>query len=189
MLQVFDRRSEIPTSVQLAFVADQDTWINSVIPAAYVESTFCLTSGYSIENDVIEDGNLEALLVGSEGASYRADLSDFLDWYALALSRHLADLKNPIALHPQYVLDPTQRPTLLALHPGEFFPSATRASLLENYNKLVRGKSLLALLIRNTNTRPGQPKHSDKALLEIVAARPGPLLTRLTRAIEAILVT
>lgn len=187
VLQIFDRRSEIPGSVRLAFIADQDTWINAAVPAAYVAPLLCLTSGYSIENDVIADGRLEELLVGAEVATYRAQLSDFLDWYALALSRHLADPSDPIAHHPEYVLNPAERPSLMALRLGESYPTALRASLATQYGMLVRGKSLLSLLIRNTNTRPGLPRHTDMALIEIVAARPGELLSKITRAVEAAL--
>lgn len=187
VLQIFERRSEIPSSVRLAFIADRDTWINTAVPAAYVAPLLCLTSGYSIENDVIADGKLEDLLVGAEVATYKAQLRDFLDWYALALSRHLTNPSDPIAHHPEYVLKPAERPALMALRPGESYPTALRTTLSTQYGMLVRGKSLLSLLVRNTNTRPGLPRHTDKALLEIVAARPGELLSKITEAVEAIL--
>jgi len=185
VLEVFERRGEIPTSVRLAFIADRDTWVNTEIPTAYVAPALCLTSGYSIENDVIADGNLEGLLVGSEVTSYKAELEEFLDWYALALSRHLANPSDSISNHPDHVLDATAKPALIALRPGEMYPVELRAALSSHYGMLVRGKSLLFLLIRNTNTRPGLPRHTDKALLEIVAARPGALLAKLREAVEA----
>lgn len=187
VLQIFDRRGEIPNSVRLAFIADRDTWVNTAVPAGYVNPLLCLTSGYSIENDVIIDGNLEGLLTGPEVAAYKSQLNDFLDWYALALNRHLANSADPIAHHPDYVLKPAERPSLMALRPGESYPSALRSTLATHYGILVRGKSLLSLLVRNTNTRPGQPRHTDKALLEIVAARPGDLLKRITTAVETAL--
>lgn len=186
VLQIFERRGEIPTSVPLAFIADRDTWVNTAVPAAYVAPSLCLTSGYSIENDVIADGKLEDLLVGAEMTAYQAELKDFLDWYALALSRHLASPSEPIAHHPDYVLNPTQKPNLMALRSGETYPSSLRAAIAVQYKMHVRGKSLLSLLIRNTNTRLGQPKHTDRALLEIVAARPCQLLNRISNEVEAI---
>ena len=189
VLQVFDRRSEIPTSVRLAFIADRDTWVNTTVPAAYLSPVLCLTTGYSIENDVIIDGKLEDLLIGSEAETYKAELNDFLDWYALALSRHLANQSDPIAHHPDHVLDPNERPSLMALRTGESYPTPLRTTLSSQYGRLVRGKSLLSLLVRNTNTRRGLPRHTDKALLEIVAARPGALLGRISNEIEAVLAT
>lgn len=187
VLQIFQRRAEIPTSVRLAFIADRDTWVNTAVPAAYVAPVLCLTSGYSIENDVIADGHLESLLFGSELASYQTELQAFLDWYALALSRHLANESDPIAHHPDHVLNPAERATLMALRAGETYPTALRTTLASQYGMLVRGKSLLSLLIRNANTRRGQPKHTDRGLLEIVAARPGALLAKLASDVEAAL--
>lgn len=188
VLQIFDRRAEIPHSVGLVFIADRDTWVNTAVPAAYVSDRLCLTTGYSIENDVIADGDLESLLVGADLASYKRELQDFLDWYALALNRHLANKSSPIALHPDYVLNSSERATLMALNSAEVYPAGVRAALSAGYGMLVRGKSLLALLLRNTNSRIGLPKHTDKALLESVAARPGPLLGKLSAAVEAALV-
>lgn len=180
VLEIFDRRGEIASRVQLGFIADKDTWVNSGVPAQYTHAELILTDGYSIENDVFRDGNLMNLLVGAELARFRRELDQFVEWYALALSRHLAGASFPIARHPEQVLDPAQRPALLALNRGEAYPAALKAALLADYQKLVRGKSLVALLIRNTNSRPGQPRHNDKGLLESVAARPGPLLTQIT---------
>jgi hypothetical protein len=91
-----------------------------------------------------------------------------------------------IATHPKQVLDPAHKPTLLALEPGESYPTSMKTTLLADYKRLIRGKSLLGLLIQNTNSRPGQPKHTDKALLEMVAVRPGAKVTRLFNAIEAL---
>ncbi len=185
VLQLFERRGEIPSSVRLAFIADRDTWISSRVPAVYIAPTLCLTSGYSIENDVIIDGGLEALLVGSELTRYKAELIDFIDWYALALDRHMVDQSYPIAYHPDYVLNPTEKPALLKLRAGEVYPTALRSRIGLQYRTDVRGKSLMALLLRSLNARSGQPKHSDKALLEMVAARPGPLLARIASEVEA----
>ena len=187
VLEIFRRRTELPKNIKLAFVADQDTWINVGVPSAYCASEMCLTDGYSIENDVVRDGELESLLSGSEVATFRAELHSFMDWYALALSRHLANASAPIALHPDQVLNPSLRTSLLALAPGETYPTAFRTALFANYKQVVRGKSLLALIVRSANSRTGQPRHSCTALLEMVAARPGPLVERITKAVATAL--
>ncbi|RCS59783.1 hypothetical protein [Parvibium lacunae] len=186
VLQIFNRRSEIPSSVRLAFIADRDTWINTAVPAAYVSPLLCLTSGYSIENDVIADGKLESLLVGAEVSTYKEQLELFLEWYALALSRHLTNPSDPIAYHPKYVLNSKERPSLMALRFGETYPTIMRETLSTKYGTLVRGKSLLLLLLHNLNTRDGLPRYTDKALLEIVAANPGELLTKITNAVASV---
>lgn len=187
VLQIFDRRSEIPDSVRLVFVVDRDTWIHSGIPVNYVAPVLCLTSGYSIENDVIADGNLEGLLVGTAANKYEAELCKFLDWYALALNRHLANKSQPIDLHPNHVLNPAESSQLTSLVPGETYPTTLRDSLFANYRMHVRGKSLMSLIIRNTSDRIGEPSHNHRALLETVAARPGVLIAKLRDDVEAAL--
>ena len=186
MLQIFKRRFELPATAQVAFIADQDIWVNTGVPSCYSTPSLLFTDGYSIENDVICDGNLEGLLVGTEAVQFKSELNDFVDWYALALTRHLDDPTKPISTHPRQVLDPACRSELLALKPGESYPTNTRTTLLADYNRLVRGKSLLGLLINITNSRPRQPKHTDRSLLEMVAARPGPKLNRFSVALEAL---
>lgn len=186
VLQIFNRRREIPTSVRVVFVADRDTWVNTTVPTEYNVSELCLTSGYSIENDVIIDGELEKILLNSDMERYKKELKKFLDWYALALSRHLKDKEEPIKNHPKHVLDPKNYQSLIALRSGEDYPQQLRMLIGCNYQMVVRGKSLLSLLVRNTNNRKEQPKYTDKALLELVAVKPGKLLTKIAKQIEAV---
>ncbi|WP_097065693.1 hypothetical protein [Nitrosovibrio sp. Nv4] len=185
VLDIFLRKSEIPADVKLVFVADQDTWVNTGVPAQYQSSQMVLTTGYSIENDVFMDGNLVSLLKGQEVAKFSSELESFVEWYSLALSRHLNGSNHLISLHPDHVLNPVQRPALLALCAGEQYPDALRQQMLVDYQRLLRGKSLIALLVRNTNYKGRQPHHSDRALLEMVAVRPGPLLQLVSSQVEA----
>jgi len=176
----------VPNHVKLGFVADQDVWINSGIPAVYKTPQLVFTHGYSIENDVFCDGNLTALLTAPDIGHFEEELEKFLSWYALFLSRHLSDSIHSISLHPDQVLEPGYWESCLSLQPGETYPEALRIELKNDYRRLLRGKSLLALLIRSTNRRPGQPRHNTKGLLETVAARPGPLLLQTESAIAKI---
>lgn len=186
VLEIFNRRGEISNAVRLAFIADRDTWVNTAVPQAYLNPVLCLTHGYSIENDIIADGELESLLTGAALTNYKEELKTFLDWYALALSRHLTNQEEPISHHPERVLESTDRATLTTLKPDESYPTALRARLNDNYRVEVRGKSLLSLLVRNTNTRRGEPRHTDKSLLEIVAARPGALLAKIEQDLTSV---
>ncbi|MFG6489594.1 hypothetical protein ACG04R_23155 [Roseateles sp. BYS78W] len=183
-IKIFERRREI-AAVPLAFIVDRDTWINTGVPAQYTDPSIILTDGYSIENDAFRDGNFLALLIGPESATFHSEISDFIEWYALALSRHLIDQSQPISLHPEQVLNASQRPALLALKNGEAYPTTFRTTITNDYKKLLRGKSLLNLLSRNLNTRKNLPNHSTQSLLEFAAANPGPLLTATTNAVKA----
>jgi hypothetical protein len=85
VLDIFLRKSEIPADVKLVFVVDQDTWVNTGVPAQYQSSQMVLTTGYSIENDVFMDGNLVSLLKGQEIAKFFSELESFVEWNSLAL--------------------------------------------------------------------------------------------------------
>lgn len=187
VLEVFSRRGEIPSGLRIAFVADKDTWINTGVPYEFRATSLVLTSGYSIENDVFIDGRLMDLLSPEENRRFAVDLENFLDWYSLALARHLADSTYAIALHPDQVLDPAKRDELLALNDGEHYPSTLRQKIAANYGSLLRGKSLLALLMRNISYKGRKPRHTDKALLELVAIHPGELLEDLRGKLTALM--
>jgi len=183
VLEVFRRRAEIKSQVKLAFIADQDTWVVTGVPSQFLDPMMIYTAGYSVENDVYVDGELWKLLSGSEDQKFRSELLAFNQWYALALTRHLADPGNPIALHPDHVLEPIQYATLVALKAGETYPHSLLAQVQSRYELLVRGKSLLGLLLRNIKS----PKHSPDALLQSVAIRPGANLNAIaTRARQAL---
>lgn len=185
VLEIFGRRNEIPCSVKTIFIADQDTWVNTGIPPEFQDPSLIFTDGYSIENDIYRDGELWKLLQNHEKNRYDEDVDSFIEWYALALDRHLRDSSNPIATHPEQVLNPAQRPVLLALQSAETYPTALRQEILDDYRRLLRGKSLLALLLRHTNVKGRGVRHSDSALFETVAVRPGALITELCQQVEA----
>lgn len=187
VLKIFDRLTEIPVSVKIAFIADRDTWVNTYVPQYYSTPILCLTRGYSIENDLYIDGNLENMLYGNNLTDFKDKLASFIDWYALALERHLNDQSNPISHHPEYVLNPQHKASLMALDDGEVYPTGTKNNLLKDYKTLVRGKSLFSLLILCANAGQGSPKHTDKGLMNAVSARPGHLLLNLTSNVEAAL--
>lgn len=186
VLELFLRRAEYSANVSVAYIADRDTWINTSVPIDYQHHNLVLTNGYSIENDVIVDGELWTLLRSDESQRFQVELSLFCEWYALALHRHLRDPKHTIALHPDHVLNPSQRQSLLTLGDNETYPVMLRDSLLADANRLIRGKSLMALLIRHLSYKGRDPRHSSGSLLEWVASRPGPSLNRLKENIESV---
>lgn len=184
VLEVFERRAEIPTSVRTMFIADQDTWVNSGIPSAFSDPSLLFTCGYSIENDIYRDGELWNLLQTHERRSFENEVESFVEWYALAVTRHLIGIPQAISLHPDHVLNPIHRPALLALHPAESYPTAFKQEIMQDYGRLLRGKSLLSLLLKHTNAKGRGVRHSDSGLFEMVAVRPGVLLTELRQKIE-----
>lgn len=70
----------------------------------------------------------------------------------------------------------------LRLTAGEAYPHALRTLLGKKYIFLLRGKTLMALLIRNLSSQKIQ--NNDKALLHSVSIRPGKFLKRLFSRVE-----
>lgn len=176
LLQVFERRAEFISSTNVVFIADKDTWVHTGVPSAYCSDILVLTDGYSIENDIFRDGDLEGLLLASERELFRDELGKFLGWYAIALARYLVDGKEKIDLHPNYIFEEGVLDGLLTLREGEYHPVELHQLLRDNFDRLLRGKSLISLLVRQT-TRPGRrPSHKPQTLLEFVAAKPGQFL-------------
>ncbi|WP_179953190.1 DUF4435 domain-containing protein [Desulfobotulus mexicanus] len=182
VLELFRRRNELSATLKLAFVADRDTWVHTGIPREYSQNCLIFTHGYSIENDVYVDGRLWKLLGKKERFCH--ELAEILDWYALALSRHLSDQTLSISDHVNAILDCSheKKEERLRLTEGEAWPHALRTLLWKKYFFLLRGKTLMALLIRNLK---GQKiPYNDKALLHSVSIRPGKFLKKISSDVE-----
>lgn len=185
VLEVFQRKNEIPRSVRVVFIADKDLWVHIGIPKEFIADQLIFTDGYSIENDIFLDGELWKILKGSEPDKFETELIDFIEWYALVINRNINGGAEKISLHPDNVLCPKLRPELTRVKPGEKYPEELRVKIYNDYKSILRGKSLMSLLLRNVNYKGREPRHTDKALLESVAIRPGELLKRIINATEA----
>lgn len=167
VLEVFERRSELPQDCLVLFLADKDLWVHTGVPLPYLHDRLIFTDGYSIENDLYRDGKFERLLTASEKAKFKAELKAFVRWYAIALARKVAGGDAAISTHPAQLLDDSGRMAASTqLLDGEAEPTAELAALEAEYSRILRGKSLMALIIRQL-CRPSRPvKHSVRALME-----------------------
>ena len=187
LLQVFDRRSELPSTAKVVFIADKDTWVHIGVPANYCDQMLILTDGYSIENDLYRDGQLESLLLSAERQAFEKELENFVSWYAIALSRYLIDGNENIRRHPHHVLNRDFFAALVSLRHGESDPKELRDMIRRDYPRLLRGKSLMSLLVRQTTKTGRHPQHQHQALLELVAINPGPLLQEIEANVSRVL--
>lgn len=188
VLAVFDRRSELPADVTFIFIADKDKWIYGSIPTDKVAPELIFTDGYSIENDCYRDGNFESLLTAAERTAFLAELDDFVKWYALALSRHLVDPRNGYDKHPNELFDgPVSFNDHCTCAHSEAYPFALRDAIRGDYGRLLRGKSLMGLILRQLSGRRRRPSHNATAMLEFSATSPGAYLQRIINAVEAVL--
>lgn len=185
LLKIFDRRSEISSASKIAFLADRDCWVYGAVPTEYVDDLIILTDGYSVENDLYADGELERFLTPVERIEYATSLENFVSWYAFALETHLVDEEFPIKNSPSEVLDGDTLDAAFVVRSGYVRPAqAVFDLIMSDYMRVLRGKSLMALLLRKLSSTSRVPKYSKNALVEIGIVSRGPLLTKLCNEIS-----
>ena len=179
VLEVFERRNRLPAKAQVLFIVDRDFWVISGIPANFISGQLLLTDGYSIENDMYRDGDLETLLTNQEKRVFRSDMQLICRWYALEISRRLVGRGTKLGIHPNELLDDKARcDKLMELYSDEVFPEQLVQTVTEQYARVLRGKTLLALLTRHAKG------HSNRTLLNFGASRKGPLLSLVVQSVS-----
>lgn len=90
LLKVYERKDEIEDT-RMMFLADSDSWIYSNVPDDYKEVFF--TKGYSIENDLFEDGNelLLNILNVEEREKFKEIIDNITEWYAFEIEKVIAN--------------------------------------------------------------------------------------------------
>ena len=87
-LSVYARRGEFSDEVPVAFVANREMWSFGRIRVEYDD--IILTQGYSIENDLYVEANLESLLQPHETWKHRQVLNSTIEWFAFEVEKFLA---------------------------------------------------------------------------------------------------
>lgn len=161
-------------SAPIVFVVDNDLWVYPIVTRPEDLDDIITTTGYSIENDLFVDGELESLLKPEEIADFKIELKQFVRWYALAIHRSLNGQPSSFRLSPGKVLDDEDFYKIeTALQVGEAYPEALFEKIQSNYGCLLRGKSLFALLLRQLSAKKRHVKFGGKQLMEIGASRKG----------------
>ena len=186
LLAVYKRRSEF-AHLPVAFVADRDLWLFSGIPPDYPDVIW--TQGYSIENDLYADANLERMLNAEQMEPHRQVLDSIIEWYAFEVGEHLAKKPAKVATNCDIVVPVGQTKMDKGFRKSRGFRSPNEElhqQIKEEYQLQLRGKSLFEVLIRFLNARNRRPKHSTLALHEIAVkmTSPQPLMDRLIGEIE-----
>lgn len=175
---------EVPT----VFIVDKDLWAYPECMVPNGLDDLVTTNGYSIENDLFIDGDLEFLMDDDEIQEFKREISKFSWWYALSVSRNLRGVESPFRAHPQKVLDdPDFYETNTELSDGEVYPDELFNRITSNYASLLRGKSLFALVLRQLSAKRREVKFSGKQLMEIGAKRKGSNFKRIQNAVKAAL--
>lgn len=167
LLAVFDRRGEFPM-LKCAFLADRDMWLFGTIPPQYKGAVF--TSGYSIENDILEASPVHNLLSRTEKTEFSVIEAELARWFAFEIQEFRAGRWFQINLHINQLVPPGTRnldPRFLADRGfREPHKSVTR-SIRRNFFMRMRGKNVLQLYVRLLSASSRASKFSKGNLLEI----------------------
>ena len=166
VLDLFNRRTELLNSKMVVFIADKDLFVLDGVPQEFCDDKLVFTSGYSIENDLFIDGELEKILSNHEKTSYRKDLDILLGWYTLAIMRNIAGNNQKIDYHADHIL--TNESSFCKLETGEIISKELDDEIRKNYQKLLRGKTLLGVLMRHLSYKGRPVRHRADSLLEMV---------------------
>ena len=186
LLSVYKRRNEF-AHLPVAFVADKDLWLFSGIPPGYPDIVW--TEGYSIENDLYADANLENLLEVDEVDEHRQVLDSIIEWFAFEVEEHLAGREARVATHCNQVVRLGETGMDQGFRQSRGFrpPNQTRYQQIKDaYQLQLRGKTLFQVLVRFLSAANRRSKHSTSGLYEIAVkmTSPQPLVDRLIGEIE-----
>lgn len=185
VLELMERLESEATSKSFAFVVDKDLWVHGIPEEFAGKEKLITTEGYSIENDLFSDGNLVALLSSKEAQDFWEDITRFLNWYALAISRVLNGRSGAFRTHPGKVLDDLEFfEESLQLEDGEEYPENLRSDIELEYQRLLRGKSLLSILHRQLSKSGRDVKFSGKQLMAFGGSQKGANFERLRELIS-----
>ncbi|WP_419793896.1 DUF4435 domain-containing protein [Pseudomonas palleroniana] len=188
VLDLYKKISEKPVSSPIVFVVDNDLWVHGYTEGEESSYDVITTQGYSIENDLYVDGDLESLLSADEVAKFHAELDKFTHWYALAVDRKLRGVDSRFRTHPGKILDDEEYySSEVTLFEGEPYPQSFLEYIRSNYSSVLRGKSLFALLVRELSSKRREVKFSVKQLMEFGASRKGGNFKRMSESIREVL--
>ena len=186
LLSVYQRRQEF-SNLPVAFVADKDMWLFSGIPSDYAEVIW--TEGYSIENDLYTDAELENLLDPEETQEHQQILEAIVEWFAFEVEEHLAGRPYEVKTHCNQVvpLGQTQMDEDFRISRG-FRPPEEKnhQKIRREYQLQLRGKQLFQILERFLNAPDRGTRYNVASLQEIALKMTPvhPLIGRLTQEIE-----
>ncbi|WP_313064786.1 DUF4435 domain-containing protein [Pseudomonas sp.] len=188
VLELYKKISEKPVSSPIVFVVDNDLWVHGYVDDDEKIDEIITTQGYSIENDLYIDGDLESLLNAEEMTKFRTELDKFTHWYALAVDRRLRGVDSRFRTHPGKILDDEEYYlSEMVLLEGEPYPENFLEVIRSNYSSVLRGKSLFALLVRELSSKRREVKFSVKQLMEFGASRRGENFKRMSENIREVL--
>ncbi len=189
LMEVYKRKTEF-VGKRVCFVADKDMWIFTGVPPEFSDIIF--SEGYSIENDLYTDADIERLIEGgAQKRNHQDMISSVCRWFACEVEKcrsgqpFIAEPPNLFLLipHRTYQCCPNELASL-----GFFEPERdTFEELVTSYKMKLRGKLLFKILTRFFTGKDAAVNFSEKALVSIAVnySAAGSCTRRLLREICA----
>lgn len=187
LLDIFIRRQEIKRN-NVIFLADKDLWVFTGVPLAFIHRKIIYTAGYSIENDLYCDAQIEDFLDPPEKRDFGLELMEVLQWYSFAVANLINGNPASIKDHPNRILGPNGKLD------GNYMASIGFSAkddfifnmVQQDYQHLFRGKNLVELIMRKLSARNRVAKFGRSQIMEIGASRRGPHMQRISNEIRDI---
>lgn len=186
VLGIFNKLKVTPHIKKAIFIVDQDQWVLNGIDSQYIHPHIICTHGYSFENDIFIDGQLDQDLKRRRLNEHNTHLPTLLTWYALEVDR----IRNGRATHklkmaPEYLYNPIHTSCLTTPKLGEIFNTSIFNSLQNDYPQLLRGKTLLQYYIYLLNMKSGlSGAHTTRSVIDNVASNKGNCLNRIFSEVD-----
>lgn len=169
LLDVYARRTEFAEK-QVLFLADQDMWMFSGIPAGYDKIIW--TRGYSIENDLLNAKSVHRLLGRDECREFAVICKELSRWFAFEVNEYLNGRPHFVNVHVNRILPlgatelckTILRERGFAEPPSQLVKSIRREATLR-----LRGKTVLQVYTRILNAPDRISKFSCRNVVEIAA--------------------
>lgn len=172
-LQVFELIKDRELINKVIFIVDKDLWVFSDIPDKNKHQRVLTTQGYSIENDIFTDGNVEELMKG-EGCfqKFKSDLKEYLGWYSITIDQHLRGNNNsPIDVSAKvFFEDVSFANNVKTVKKANQFPADLHTQILSDYSNKLRGKNLLDMAIWYLNKNKDAGIFHKTSYIKIIAS-------------------
>lgn len=167
VMQLIERRAEIANPC-IFFLMDQDEWCLIGVPAQFQLDWVALTSGASIENDLISDGNPMSLMNLEEQDRFWQTIDSFSEVFRRMVYNHI----NAIQDHSYGTsLRVFLNQNLNRLPEWEEFchrcQNMVEAPVGVDRISFIRGKTVLELVTMVLSSRKRRSKYSRANILEI----------------------
>ncbi len=182
LLQIFKKIKQEKIE-NCAFICDKDLWVFSGVPEIYDDPDLIKTDGYSIENDLLRDYPPQSLMDLEEEKKFEDEILYFSMWYSLEVSKALQGIECSLKCFAGQILD-GERNIFDSDLDADIAAKELHELIRSDTAKLLRGKSLLQIALRQLARKGRSAKHTDKGFLEHAASANGDLFARIAREVR-----